>query len=636
MEEHITITGRKAGKFNSRYVPHAVKIFEEIDKKNVHIVTLKSASQVIKTTIGFGFIAKMIDTDPHDMLIMVPSDKERKNYIEVKLKPMLKGCRKVDRKLSEFLVTERKRENSSLYKFAGGVLSILDSNNLKTISVKYLLFDEAADFPPGSISEALERKKSFSKSDWKALIISTQMHLLDEVNHYFDSSEVKYQFQLNCRGCGKHFYPDENSLKYPTQEEYLKHLGREEKLNHFEVKSEYAPFAKRECYLECPHCLTIKREDERVKDILDGKSEWFQIKAVKKEDSEEYIYEVTDEIKEEYETVGFDVNTLAVANVPLSETVGLLIEALDNQKKLERVYRGYLNKIYVPKIKKRVKKNDILLLSNKLGRGIVPKDTYKIYINIDTQKEGYWYTVTAWQYGFICHLIDYGYLQKETENLDNLMRQRYQGEDGKEYSWNRLTIDRLGIPERTMDVDDFIQRKILEEGLKDFIHPTMGRTTDKNGRLFWETTLDKDMTDGGIRKIPLVAMTINTNMAKDGISDLITDSISKAKDPELYKDRKTNLFYITQAAIDDADNRERSISTDVERQLSSEHKTFKIDKRGNVATVKTWEKIHSSIDNHFWDDISASFVCAKKDNVHMAEKPSEDKIREQMELLGIK
>ena len=53
----------RAGKFQTRYVPHAIEIFEDIDKQGVNIVTLKSASQVIKTTIGMGFIMKYGQND---------------------------------------------------------------------------------------------------------------------------------------------------------------------------------------------------------------------------------------------------------------------------------------------------------------------------------------------------------------------------------------------------------------------------------------------------------------------------------------------------------------------------------------------------------------------------------------------
>lgn len=636
----------RAGKFQTRYVPHAEGIFEDIDKQEVNISTLMSSSQVIKTTIGMGFIMKYIDTDPSDSMIMIPRATDLKIYSENKLKPFVDGVEPIKAKFSAFKSTEKVRDNSYIYRFAGGVLNLLSSNNPKTISVKYALFDEASEFSRGKIGEALERMKSYLMFGYKALIVSTQESELDEINFYFNSSEVKKQYCMYCSECQGHFYPEFEHIKYPSQAEYKeKHdIDPETELKDFEVISDYLPYAARNGYLECPECNHHITDQERRRSILDRKLKWFQvIPTIEEVDGEEVIvYRRAERPKESYSTVGFDVNTLCMYNVPLSESIDRIIKAdvsKDKDVELDYFYRGYLNRIYKPSHKKRISKNDILLLSNGLQRGVVPNDTWKLFLIADNQKDHLYYELKAFTYDNVAHSVMHGMLQgygmgEDFAELEELMFKTYYSENGEPYKVSKVGIDRRGYIskedgiDRIADVDKFIlgiRHKLKMNGVvdfEDFIFATQG--VDKiAGDKYYKINKIKREFHGEEVEMPVVVL--NNLLLKNRLQNSINRSVAKVKAAEGDDALKyeSNLFYINQTIVDDAEAKGGSVATDYERMLTSE---------AFDSTLGMW--VNKVKRNDYWDTSYGAVGMALMSGVDFVEKPSPQKANEAFDVLN--
>jgi len=277
------LKGKVKGRFKVRTAPHLKFIFHNIDLSHVNIVVLKVASQTQKTSTGLGAILKWIDTDYHDMFLMLARATDIKKFLEFKVKPMLDGCKAVKKKLSLYRQMEAERKHSHFYVTAQNLFAVISINDTKSITTKYGVFDEVADFPRGVVSEALERMKEYG-SNYKAILLSTQHPKKggdDEINAFFNTTEAKFQYFLHCSHCDGQFYPSPEHLIIDSLKQYKKEIGIDENENISRIKilSDYMPWASRKAYLKCPICESKITNKERVDSILANKCKWVQVEA---------------------------------------------------------------------------------------------------------------------------------------------------------------------------------------------------------------------------------------------------------------------------------------------------------------------------------------------------------------------
>lgn len=484
-DELMLVKGNTQGAFNPDLRPHCKKIFEEADKLNVNVVTLMTSSQTIKTTIGIGLILKYMDTEPEDSMIMFPRESELSKMYDNKVKPLLDGCKSIKHKIEVSEQEEKKKTRAFGVNILGNILNILATNNTKSVSTKYNYYDEVVEFALGKLEEGMERAKSFDGSGEKFLITSTQHPTKDgddQINHYYNISEVKFQYHACCSKCNELFYPEPETLKYPSIEEWEKETGIklediEDGQKIFLILGEYAPYVRDHAVLECPHCKHGMSNDERRKQILEDKFQWVEVEP---QSTDEYgrvtSWKKVKKPKTNYRSVGFDVNTLAIEGYHQGNIAQKIIQAEYSKSKianLQMLYVGQLNRIYRVNIKKQ-DASDILLLTNKLKWGIVPKDTAKLYFITDTQKDHYWYMVLAVQYGKLYHVVEHGKIYEENI-LKEKMFQSYQTEDNIQRYIDRATIDMRGyMQSEEKDADgNTIQTKVnTTERIREFIIQT--------------------------------------------------------------------------------------------------------------------------------------------------------------------
>lgn len=659
------IKGNVRGSFRIKTAPHVREMFKEMDKSEVQVITLKSSSQVIKTTFGLGALMKWVDTDYHDLFCMLPRATDIKKFLEFKIKPMIIGTPAVQEKMDDYNQDEKERKNSHFYKTAQNLLAIISANDTKSITAKYMLFDEAAEFEASIISEAMERAKTYGLSGFKAVITSTQIHINDAINHFFDISEVKKQYFMYCHHCKGHFYPGSEHLVFKTIDEYKKDFGIEndQEIPLSEIHSDYKPYACLNPYLECPHCNGHISDTERRKSILSGLLKWFQVRAVMKDD-EETVYEPVKIPKTAYSTVGFDVNTLCVANVPLKTFVQKEIECKyapphEKDALYEKFYVGYYNKIYQRKSSEKVKKNDILLLGNGLRSNVIPKDTAGLIMGVDLQKNRLYWTVGAIQYGMVCHTVAYGELMSEDSGLDfiqlkDIIQSDFYDEDGKVHKIQSVAIDVRGFSAQTVSGElisrraeawGFIQEYIEEleaygvQNAENFIYPAMGFDSLPRDEAYRETLRSYSKEEyGETNKRKLKVLDHSNIHIKARLFGMISRTVKKVTSEvgDLASSWDRELFYINEDIIELSEIRQsmpieaRRERHSFEAHMTAEHLVYKIAKNGKPAPTQTYEKIYSSARNDYidcWCMIIAQAMLKKIDTAEKPPEPLDDSVR---------
>jgi hypothetical protein len=369
---------------------------------------------------------------------------------------------------------------------------------------------------------------------------------------------------------------------------------------------DYKGYALRDVRVECPECGYKLLSGEKDQRILDGEYRWVHVAG-----------------PADGRSVGLAGNALAMYFTAFESIAALVIDAEENgtYEDMVQIHLDYFDEIYKPEEEETVNKNQILLLSNGLRDNVIPPDTCFVTLTIDTQKYGFWYVISAFTYGVNCHRISHGYVE-EFDELEVLMGETFEDADGNVFGVDVTFIDRLGIEERTAEVDAWVEHLIVNEGMEGKIFPTMGVQRDAANRPVIDTFISKDVTTGERRKTPIPAVRINNTYNKNELNAMIQRTIS-VKNGE--SDTEKRLFFVSQDVVDDAANREKSVSTDYERQMTSEEYGYKIDKKtGKRAASKTWEKRHSTIDNHLWDCTVSAVAAAIKFRVSLMRKASRE------------
>jgi phage terminase large subunit GpA-like protein len=658
-EDNIVLTdGATRGSFRIETAPHTRFILDLADRAEITHMTLKWASQTTKTTVGFGMIMKYIHTTYDNAFVMFPVANNLKTLIAFKVKPLLNGCPAVKTMIDDYKQEESERKNSFLYKTGQNILAILSPSNTKSITVRWKLYDECSEMDMTVIKEADERSKTYTSIGHKSIRTSTQIHENDSINQSFNSSEAKYQYFMYCAGCEEHFYPKRDHLKYPSLEEYkiFKNKNNDD-IPTYEILSDYKPYAAKRATLQCPLCDHQITDQERVISILNNKLKWVQVEATQNTD-EGVFYKEANTIKKSFNSVGTDINTFCIHNVPLSEIASQEIECKYAEPHLrddlyKKLYVGYYNQIYTPKTNEKTTKNDILLLSNGLKSGVVPQDTISLHLGVDLQKNRLYYVLGAVQHRAIISIVEHGELFSEDMGLDfieleNIIQSSYFTKDGREFKIKSVGIDIRGfggeaiegtLISRRAETWNFIQNYI--EKLEDlgvlnsdsFIFPTMGFSTLPKEQAYRETlrAYTKSDLDSSINKRKLKVLDFSNMQIKARLFNMLERSIKNAKEDKKYN---RELFFINQDIVLDAEARstlpphERMTKHSFEAHMTSEHLTYKI-KNGKPAKVQTYEKKYDSVRNDYLDCVCSVLVQMMyfgADKQHVVSVVSDEKI----------
>jgi phage terminase large subunit GpA-like protein len=596
------------GFIDMRYTPHLIEMFNDYDIPSYWKFTFMASSQCGKTTCIFALAFKQLDTDPSMSNIFIPADDGVRDYVVQKLNPFLKGIKSVIKKIEQHNSQEDNKDIKATKTVAGGMLGVSGSSarQRRSKTLKNVFLDEVSLFPIGSVTEIISRTKAFEKYFRKVFLSSTIKEDGDQIMKSYKDSEWKKEWHIRCHDCNNTFYPESKHFKYMTIEEFatLKNIKVDD-INDT-IYEDYKSKALEDVYVECPHCSHKIDSKEKDRLVLNNGCEFVTVAG----DSSK-------------KTIGYKANALAMYATNYETIAGLLIDAKGKYDEIAIVYIEYFNEIYAEK-KHEINTEDMLLLGNGLRKWEIHEETVRLYLTIDTQKDHFYWKITAFGYGFIANTVAYGRAET-THDLKELMFNTYYGLNGRAYMIDKVCIDRRGIAERTTQVDEFIIEIMEETGELDFIYATEGVSEIAGGQMYRVKRYKKEL-DG--EKYEFKVISISNIMAKKELSNMISRSIAKAKDETGEKDYHRRLFAINDDIVDEEKDTKTTIHS-YTRHMTSEEISI-------VKGKEVWEKKNSSVRNDYWDCSVQAIVLAEMELVSNMQKPefSEDDGSKLLSLIG--
>jgi phage terminase large subunit GpA-like protein len=601
--------------------PHLIKPMEMADNPKVQEIYLMFASQMAKTLFLFIVFAKNAKIDAKSCVWMIPIKDAISTYQQEKVNALVKESPEIAEVIEETRIEEsRNSDKKGEIRHQGSMTKLIGSKvdmDKKGLSAKIIICDEVDEMAGMSaITPLWERAKTFIKVGAKLLVASTKKKKNGTITQGFNTCEQKNYLGIICPHCGTLVETHHSQFRITTEKEYKEIMGySDEDFTENKIFEEYVPYACENAYYACNSCDAPITEEQKNSQILKGNIDWI-VKG-----------KLIDPV-----TVGFSANSFLSFFVPFEFIAREALKSelskdpTERQKSKEKLWEGYYNEAFEPTSKETLKKNDILLLCNKLEDRELPDDTYEVYLNIDTQKDHFYWTLTAWRYGSNPHIVDYGRAESFDE-LDTIRKQMLITTEGEIKDINVVTIDRMGIKERTKEVDQWIIRVVEEEGRLDYIYATEGVSGIKP-KMSTLYAMGRHPTDSNTIKV----IKVNNLLTKDEAHNLITRGIEKAKAESgedkyesamFYKEKMLSITYKAQRLANEREEAGlKSIRTDLERMLSSEIKTYKIDENtGKMDDYESWIKREKGIRNDYWDTFVQSVAVWDMRKGALAQQP---------------
>jgi len=581
--------------------PHLLKPMEMADNPNVQEIYLMFASQMAKTLFLFIVFAKNAKLDAKSCVWMIPIKDAISTYQQEKINSLIAESPGIAEIIEETRVEEKRNSDKKAeIRHQGSMTKLIGSKvdmDKKGLTAKLIICDEVDEMEGMvAITPLWERAKTFLRAGAKLFVASTKKKKNGTITQGFNTCEQKNYLGIICPHCGTLVETHHTQFRIISEKEYKKIMNyADDDFTEAKIWEEYVPYACANAYYACNSCEEPITDEQKNNQILSGNIEWI---------AKGKLVNPT--------TVGFSANSFLSLFVPFKDMARAILKATlekdstaraDN---MEKLHEGYFNDTYEPQQKEALNKNEILLLCNTLEERMLPDDTYEVYMNIDTQKDHFWWQIIAWQYGSRPHVVDYGRAESFDE-LDNIRNQMLITKQGQIHDIKIVTIDRMGIADRTTEVDNWIVKVVEEQGKLDYIYATEGVSGIKP-KLTTLYSMGKHPTQSSIIKV----IKVNNLLAKDEAHNIITRGIEKAKAQDgeekfehalNYKEKLLSVCSkVSRLANEKKDANEKSIRTDWERQMTSEIKTYRIDpKTGKIDDFESWIKRVESVRNDYWD-----------------------------------
>lgn len=614
-EKHIIINNSQVspitGQFNVKYSPHLIKLMELWDVPKNREFYAKWAAQSAKSFFLVSITGKRLDTEPSNVLYMQPIKDDIPKIIDVKIDPLLKCMPRLWQKFEDYKLDESIRGKREIKRMAGGNLIVTGSGvkDRKSLTVPMMVFDEAAEFEQGTIAEAKDRIKTFTKFFPKIFGASTIVHPLDEICTAYASCQAQLEWHYNCPKCSEHFYPGATTFKYLQPWEFAQ---RHECMIDEIDTSVYLDEAKASAHVECPYCTHKITNADKDRMLFNGGMDWYYLKG--------------DDTATSY---GVSMNSLGSYFITFETLAEELVRADNVYERVEKIYRSWFNEFYERKLDV-IESNDLLLLGNSLDKWVVPEDSIRCYLGIDTQKDHFWWEIRAYGYGKQSHTVAQG----RAETFDDLekiweLAQNLVSVHGEVFYADKLGIDRRGFNQdgvkRTEEVDAWVRKMtaLWRRGDENRIYATEGEPKLTGDKPYIIQTR-KDETDNRV-KVDIKVMKISNIYLKTAIRTAMSNTIEMAKSefPEDYNGMPK--FFVNQTTIDADAKGTTSIS--YTRQISAEVYDHARDKNGKLAEEKSFIN-PSQKDNHFFDTSCICEAFAQKDQIYMERKPDNSDLSE--------
>jgi phage terminase large subunit GpA-like protein len=550
-EEEIILSNEASpitGKFSFDETPHLKEILNDRENDNVEEQFIFTATQWGKTQTLFIQAGKMLDDGDGKGMLVIPTQDMVPTYVKEKIDPFLNSINAIKSKIENKRVETKAGKLESALKVTPASSLRIAGNTAHTRSsftVKNLFMDEVRLFKSGDVEELRGRTKAFEKYGRKILGVSSKESDSCEATLTYKKMECKKVHHTYCSDCEEMFYAGSKEFGLISVEDYKK-LHEIEDTEFEEYK--YKKYAIDNIHIQCPECGYKITNDEREKDIREGRTKFIVTQGDPKKDK----------------SIGYKSNTLYSLLTTLEAIASEIIDAGQDIDKLSRLYRDYFNEIYIQNAT-HIDIQEFLSISNGLKTGVIPKNTWKIILGIDNQKDHLYFELNAYQYGSIKNVVKYGKVYgygigEDWEFMREIIKTPLIDEDG-----NTRYIDYVGVDRRGYNQDDYartdeanqfiisIMEWQEENGIEgDFIYGIEG-VPKISGDMYFKVREDKENTTESGKKVKVISM--SNLKVKNRLSLHIGRSINKATGDEKASKYTTKLMYINQDIVDEAYDR---------------------------------------------------------------------------------
>jgi len=142
-------TSAEPGQWRTSRMESSRAVMNCVNKKEVRQITFMGSSQIAKTEIINNIIGYKIDLDPCAIMVMQPTEKDARDYVQLKLEPMLEDTVCLRKKVAK--KKSRDADNSMFRKkFIGGWIIIVSGNSpsaTRSRSAKLTIGDDIDAIP---------------------------------------------------------------------------------------------------------------------------------------------------------------------------------------------------------------------------------------------------------------------------------------------------------------------------------------------------------------------------------------------------------------------------------------------------------------------------------------------------------
>jgi len=255
-------TSAEPGKWRTKRAEHTRTIMNSVNDPEVRMITIMGSSQWGKTEMMNNIIGYKIDVDPCSVMVMQPTEKDARDYVQFKLESMLNDTPVLRAKVA----TKKSRNSENTIfrkKFVGGYIIIVSGNSpsaTRSRSAKLTIADDIDAIPilfqreGDPILRLIKRSTTYP--DHLNINISTPTRAGESrIETLYNQSNMQRYF-IDCPHCGHSQTMVEENLYWQKDVDMFGKV-----IAHYPETAAY----------RCVKCSCLITEAERIEALLKGK-----------------------------------------------------------------------------------------------------------------------------------------------------------------------------------------------------------------------------------------------------------------------------------------------------------------------------------------------------------------------------
>ncbi len=375
--------GPLPGPWRIEITPYLREILEDFDDPKVRYIDLCFSAQSGKTMAMTGMLFYAAIRCPRNVVWMFPSTDMSKSYSKTRWSPMVE----VSPKLKAMKPASRHMYGILEQHFTDFTLNFIGGNSATQLASRtagLIFMDEVDKLPPSLTREgdpcSLLEERAKWYSDAKVVRSSTPTIEEGRIWTFYKDGSMHKCF-IPCPGCDKFFSPEWANVKW-SKDEGLSMKAR-----------------AKTAHILCPN-------PECCRKITDGE---------KKKSLRRYKW-IQQNMEAEADHKSYHFNEILSPLTPLAKLVTKFLKALKAAKggdvtKLQNFINSSLGEPWHDDFGS-YKRTDTQIadMIDGRARGEVPTGSVALTAGIDTQDDGFWYTIRSWNEHQGSALIDYGFV----------------------------------------------------------------------------------------------------------------------------------------------------------------------------------------------------------------------------------